>query len=131
MIDYQVLCHTIAEWKAGQRPASGPHEQAASPEEVEEVASGLVVMDDESAMTYEEMPADEAGYENEGDVTYGDEQAEAEQAAGDEQVEYVDEQVEYTDEQVEVDAEPPGEDGDEDVIVDPDEDDDDEEIPVE
>lgn len=123
MIDYQVLCQTIAEWKAGQRPASGPHDQAAAnPEEVEEMASGLVVMDDEAEMTYEEMPAQEVGYEQEGEVTYGDEQAAAEygeEAAPEAEPEY---------EEVAEAAEPEYEEVDEDIAVDTDDDD---EIPVE
>ena len=109
MIDYQVLCQTIADWRGGQRPASGPHDQAqaASPEEVEEVASGLVVMDDDSALTYEEVPSEGGGYEDEGEVTYGDEQAASD----------------YADAEVEVEPEADDEYADaDDVVVDTDDD---------
>jgi hypothetical protein len=69
MIDYQTLCQAIADWKSGQRSSSGPHPHAHGPDTVEELGSGMVMMDD-AEMTYEEAPAaDPYG----GDTTYGDE----------------------------------------------------------
>jgi hypothetical protein len=50
MIEYSVLCQAIDEWKAGQRPSSGPHAAASasgeSYEVVEEMNSGIVMLDD-------------------------------------------------------------------------------------
>jgi hypothetical protein len=64
MIDYEVLCQAINDWRTQQRPPSGPHDQGAAPEAVEEIGSGLVVMDDED---YEEEPAEEV-YEAAGET---------------------------------------------------------------
>jgi hypothetical protein len=84
MIEYSVLCQAIEEWKAGQRPASGPHAAASgdSYEVVEEMDSGIVMLDesDESEDEYAQQQAEavEGDGQIEGDQAY---QGESEYAA--------------------------------------------------
>lgn len=64
MIDYEVLVQTIADWKAGVRPTAPtppPQPSLGEPQQVEEVSSGVVDLDEDVPFTAEDD--DESGYE--------------------------------------------------------------------
>ena len=68
MIDYEVLVQTIADWKAGVRPtAPTPPSRplVGAPQQVEEVSSGVVDLDEDVgfASEDEEVQYDESAYE--------------------------------------------------------------------
>jgi hypothetical protein len=71
MIDYEVLVQTIADWKAGVRPTAPtppPRPLVGAPQQVEEVSSGVVDLDedvgfaaeDDEDSSYEEPAYDQA-----------------------------------------------------------------------
>jgi hypothetical protein len=57
MLDYQVLCHAIRDWKAGQRPTTPPV-PSATPTEVLELASGMVQVDEAEEIALEDEDPD-------------------------------------------------------------------------
>ncbi|MFO7561228.1 MAG: hypothetical protein R6X02_01190 [Enhygromyxa sp.] len=61
MIAYEVLVQTIADWKAGVRPTAPT---PAAPEQVEEVSSGLVDLDEEVGFAAEDDDEAEQGYDS-------------------------------------------------------------------
>jgi hypothetical protein len=69
MIAYEVLVQTIADWKAGVRPtAPTPPQPMGAPEQVDEVASGVVDFDEELSFASEDdegeaQPEAEYGYD--------------------------------------------------------------------
>ena len=97
MIAYDVLVQTIADWKSGARPTA-PMPPAA-PEAVEELASGVVDLDDEEDAgqyyageaaaegEYEQTEYEQTEYESGGQDDSGEVEVEVEQG-GDEQGEY-------------------------------------------
>ena len=46
MIDYEYLCQAIDDWKAGRRPTAPPPPARVSAEPVEEMDSGVVMVED-------------------------------------------------------------------------------------
>lgn len=68
MIDYEVLVQTIADWKAGVRPTAPtppPRPLVGAPQQVEEVSSGVVDLDEDVGFAAEvdEAQYDESAYE--------------------------------------------------------------------
>jgi hypothetical protein len=64
MIDYEVLVQTIADWKAGVRPTAPtppPRPSLGEPQQVEEVSSGVVDLDEDVPFTAEDDV--DSGYE--------------------------------------------------------------------
>jgi hypothetical protein len=92
MIDYNVLCQTIEDWKAGRRPSApipGPTPAAPSAA-YEQVDSGLVMMDGEGGYAPAADGAYEGGYDDA--AAYG-EPAPEDSSAG--QAAYADDDAAY------------------------------------
>ena len=67
MIAYEVLVQTIADWKAGVRPTAPTPPQrpyVGAPQQVEEVSSGVVDLDEEVGFAQEDEEVQyDSGYE--------------------------------------------------------------------